>query len=74
MSIKIRVESAGSTQIYRTTATTIGQLFADGDFREDFNQGDRAQPMVNGENAESTYVLQTDDLVSSYVGASSKSL
>jgi hypothetical protein len=70
---RINVQSNGNTSPYRTSANTVGELFADRGFREDFNISDRAQPMVNDQNVDGDRRLNEGDTVSYFVGPSSKS-
>jgi hypothetical protein len=73
MSTRITVKSNGEETLYRTNAKTIGELFSDNEFLEDFGISPRAYPLLNGEQVGPGTELIEDIVVSSAIGASSKS-
>jgi len=73
MTTRIKIEDGQETSIYRTSAQTIGELFADSDFREDFNVSTRALPTVNGSVVDGETEIAEDMTIGWQLGASSKS-
>jgi len=71
--IRIKVTDGNETSIYRTSASTVGELFEQDEFREDFNISTRAVPTINGVIVDGDTELTQDVLVGSQLTASSKS-
>tara|TARA_R110002153_G_scaffold7380_8_gene33172 strand:- start:14300 stop:14524 length:225 start_codon:yes stop_codon:yes gene_type:complete len=70
----VHINSAGQNdRISVEPGDTIGTIFGDSEFREDYNIAERAVPQVNGEQVGMDYVLQEGDTIKPITPASSKS-
>ena len=70
----VYINAAGQNdRVSITAGDTVGSIFGDSEFREDYNIADRAVPQVNGEQVGMDYVLQDGDTIKPITPASSKS-